>query len=125
MYALQHLSVVVSRIIVGSGHREDFPIAFNLLCKWEGIRGAFWVVQTELLRHAAINLVEGFVAEDVTYREAKVFLKEMLPSAVHQIPPFIQHGMVIEKLIELNKDFLSLLESMKNESSAMVTSVQH
>lgn len=37
--------------IVGSGSTAKFNRAFCLLVRWEGVGGAYWVVQVELIRH--------------------------------------------------------------------------
>ena len=53
------LRLSLATIMISSQRRDLFTIAIELLLDWHEIKGEFWVVQEELLRHYALYVLEN------------------------------------------------------------------
>jgi hypothetical protein len=102
-------------IIIGSRNIEYFPLAFQLMCEWDELRGCYSVIQQEILRHSAIDCLRflcNFHKYEMTQNIIEQFeqnFNEILPE---KIPKYVKNQTLVQKLIDLRIEIVNLVNEM-------------
>mmetsp|Transcript_4824 Transcript_4824/g.7332 ORF Transcript_4824/g.7332 Transcript_4824/m.7332 type:complete len:367 (+) Transcript_4824:374-1474(+) len=108
--------LAVCIVVVGSQRRDIFSTVFSMMSEWESIGGPFWVIQEELLRHAAIYIYRNAIRchrkrmEAIREAEAQTaaLFQDAEEIATQQLSSTTR-TLVIECIERLREEFGSLL----------------
>lgn len=104
--------LAIACIIIGSQRFEYYHCAFRLLCAWSSVGGCWWIIQEEILRHAAVAiLMNQNQSNNIIINNIDI----VLPPSQH-LPKFINNEIIIKKIKCLRIKFKELIKKSNNLS---------
>ncbi|KAJ1417669.1 hypothetical protein B484DRAFT_400745 [Ochromonadaceae sp. CCMP2298] len=119
--------LAVATIIIGSRTLSLFPKAAKILSAWHHVGGAYWLVQLEILRHAALYLIRvklsGLTQKSFDSAELKAQITTMLTQDTE--PDLHTHKLLKLKIAMLRADLHWLLDAMHASTNPYDEFVQY